>query len=129
MATEVVLHLPENLYRQASRMAELSNRDLPRVLTETLENAFFPLGPMAETLPPIEKLSDEEVLKLADLQMESSQGKRLSRLLARQNAGQLNKAEELELTALFQVNQEGMLRKARALAEAVRRGLRAPVSP
>jgi hypothetical protein len=129
MSTEVVLHLPENLYRQAGRMAELSNRDLPHVLTETLEKAFFPLGPVAETLPPIEKLSDEEVLKLANLQMESSQGKRLSRLLAQQNAGQLNKAEELELIALFQVNQEGMLRKAQALAEAVRRGLREPLSP
>lgn len=129
MATEVVLQLPENLYRQASRMAELSNRDLPRVLMETLEKAFFPLGPVAETLAPIEKLSDEELLKLANLQMEPAQGKRLSRLLARQKAEQLSKAEELELTALFQVNQEGMLRKAQALAEAVRRGLREPLSP
>jgi len=71
----------------------------------------------------LKKLSNEEILRMASLQMESSQGKRLSRLLARQNAGRLKKAEELELTALFQVNQEGMLRKAQALAEAVRRGL------
>ncbi len=72
----------------------------------------------------VETLSDEEVLKLASLQMEPTQGKRFSHLLARQNAGQLNKAEELQLTTLFQVNQEGMLRKAQALAEALKRGLR-----
>ena len=129
MSTEVVLHLPENLYRQASRLAELSNRDLPRILTETLEKAFFPLGPFGETLAPVEKLTDQEVLKLAALQMETTQGKRFSRLLTRQNAGQLSEAEQLEVAALLQVSQEGMLRKAQALAEAVRRGLREPLTP
>lgn len=129
MATEILLHLPDKLYRQASRLAELSNRDLPRVLTETLENAFFPLGPFAEALAPIEKLSDQELLQLTDLQMENSQGKRFSRLLACQNEGELSEAERLELAALLQVSQEGMLRKAQALAEAVRRGLRVPLTP
>lgn len=129
MSTEIVLHLPDNLYRQASRMAELSNRDLPSVLTETLEKAFFPLGPFGETLTPIEKLSDQELMQLTELRMENSQGKRFSRLLARQNAGDLSDAERLELAALLQVSQEGMLRKAQALAEAVRRGLRVPLTP
>ena len=129
MSTEVVLHLPDNLFRQASRMAELSNRDLPHVLTETLENAFFPLGPLAETLAPVEKLSDREVLQLADLRLKNSQGKRFSRLLTRQNAGKLSETERIELTALLQISQEGMLRKAQALAEAVRRGLREPLTP
>ncbi len=129
MSTEVVLHLPDKLFRQASRLAELSNQDLPRVLTETLENAFFPLGPFAETLAPIEKLSDQEILQVAERRMENLQGKRFSQLLTRQNAGKLSEAERLELAALLQVSQEGMLRKAQALAEAVRRGLRAPLTP
>lgn len=56
--------------------------------------------------------------------MNSIQDRRLSLLLNKQQAGKLIEAERVELSALMQVYQEGLLRKAQALSEAVRRGLR-----
>jgi hypothetical protein len=55
--------------------------------------------------------------------------RRLGELLDRQQAGLLPGAEPAELAALLQVYQRGLLRKAQALREAVRRGLRAPLQP
>jgi len=55
--------------------------------------------------------------------MEPTQDQRLSTMLDRQQAGELTEAERPELLALMQVYQEGLLRKAQALHEAVRRGL------
>lgn len=66
---------------------------------------------------------------LADLQMDPAQDQRLSTLLDQQQARQLRAEERVELVALMQVYQEGLLRKAQALAEAVRRGLREPLTP
>ncbi|MEH2126141.1 MAG: hypothetical protein V7K44_17630 [Nostoc sp.] len=57
-------------------------------------------------------LSDEQVLVLTELEMQSEQDARLSELLDRS-----------ELQTLMQVYQEGLLRKATALSEAVKRGL------
>ena len=46
-----------------------------------------------------------------------------------QQAQKLSVPEQTELLALMQVYQEGLLRKAQALREAVRRGLRPPLEP
>ncbi|WP_334933265.1 hypothetical protein [Nostoc sp.] len=63
-------------------------------------------------LEPVSVLSDEQVLVLTELEMQSEQDARLSELLDRS-----------ELQTLMQVYQEGLLRKATALSEAVKRGL------
>jgi hypothetical protein len=47
--------------------------------------------------------------------------------LDKQQAGKLTNDERPELLALMQVYQEGLLRKAQALNEAVQRGLRKPL--
>jgi hypothetical protein len=59
--------------------------------------------------------------------MDEAQGKRLGKLLDRQQAGRLREVERRELSALMQVYHENLVRKAQALQEAVRRGLRAPL--
>jgi hypothetical protein len=56
-----------------------------------------------------------------------AEDRRLSELLQRQQAGLLGDGERAELSALMQAYQEGLLRKARALREAVLRGLREPL--
>jgi hypothetical protein len=58
-----------------------------------------------------------------------AQDRRLSALLQKQQAQALSDPERAELLALMQVYQEGLLRKAQALREAVRRGLRMPLKP
>ena len=52
---------------------------------------------------------------------------RLSYLLSQQQDGLLGETERMELAALMQLYQEGLLRKAQALAEAVHRGLIDPI--
>jgi len=79
--------------------------------------------------PLISRLPDEEVVALTDLQLTPEQDQRLSALLHKQQASQLAEAEYIELTELMQVYQEGLLRKAQALREAVQRGLREPLEP
>ncbi len=61
--------------------------------------------------------------------MDSAQEQRLSLLLEKQQAGHLADEERGDLLALMQVYQDGLLRKAQALNEAVRRGLRPPLVP
>jgi hypothetical protein len=60
--------------------------------------------------------------------MQPVQDARLSELLDRQQSGLLVESERLELQTLMQIYQEGLLRKATALSEAVNRGLMEPLS-
>ena len=129
MSTQVILNLPDEVYDQAERLAELMNQDVPRVLAETIESALSPLGTSAGELTPVGELSDSEVLAAADLRMDEVQGRRLGRLLDRQQGDKLREAERTELAALMQVYHECLVRKAQALGEAVRRGLREPLAP
>ena len=84
MATEVIVSLPDNVYTQAARLAHLMNRDVSRLLAETLVAALQPLGPVEVLQKPVRDLLDKELLATADLRMEESQGRRLGRLLDRQ---------------------------------------------
>ena len=129
MATEVIVNLPDNVYLYATRLAQLMNRDLSRVLTETLEGALSPLGATELDLTPVTELPDAELLAAAELRMNDKQGKRLGQLLERQQRGALKATEREQLAALLQVYHECLVRKAQALHEAVRRGLRAPLTP
>ena len=49
--------------------------------------------------------------------------------MQKQQEGQLSDTERSELISLMQLYQDGLLRKAQALREAVRRGLREPLEP
>lgn len=129
MATRVVVTLQDDVYRRVERLARLTNRDVADLLADTITLVLPPLDVSAELGPAITSLSDEEVLQLTDLQMRPEQDRRLSALLQKQQAQALSAPEQAELVALMQVYQEGVLRKAQALHEAVRRGLRAPLEP
>ncbi len=72
-------------------------------------------------------LPNNTVLNLANTKTAEKDSKRLSRLLEKQNAGKLNVKEHHQLSALAEEYERGTLRKAYALAEAVRRGLMPPM--
>ena len=129
MSTQVVVTLPDEVYRRADRLARLSGRRMSDILADTIALSLPPLSPQADSAQPLSALPDEQVLALADAQMEPAQDQRLSRLLNQQQAGTLTEAERSELFVLMQVYQEKLLRKAQALHEAVRRGLREPLQP
>ena len=78
---------------------------------------------------PVSTLSDAEVAQLSNLQLPPAMDRRLSELLDRQQAGTLDDPSRTELVGLMEVYQANLLRKAEALAEAVRRGLRPALGP
>jgi uncharacterized protein YnzC (UPF0291/DUF896 family) len=73
-------------------------------------------------------LSDDEVLTLANSKMGLAQNERLGELQIRSKVEGLTEAERAELLALLHIYQTGPLRKSEGLAEAVRRGLRQPLT-
>lgn len=128
MGTQITITLPDEIYQRAERFARLANRDIASILVDTIQLSIPPSGGDILDLEPISDLSDEQVLALTELQMEPDRDARLSELLDRQQAGLLVEDERLELQALMQIYQEGLLRKATALSEAVKRGLMEPLS-
>lgn len=74
-----------------------------------------------------ENLSDEQLLALTALQMDGQQDERLHILLDKQQADLISEKEILELEKLIQIYENGLLQKANALKESVRRGLMEPL--
>lgn len=128
MSTQITITLPDEIYQRAELFARLANRDVASVLADTIQLSIPSVRANVLDLEPISDLSDEQVFALTELQMEPDQDARLSELLDRQQEGLLAEDERLELQALMQIYQEGLLRKATALSEAVKRGLMEPLS-
>jgi hypothetical protein len=126
---EIVLSLPDNIVEHIQSFSQVTKRDVATVLTDTLE-MMWPAWGMLLSLnnyPPVETLSDTEVLALANSRMEPHQNERLGELQACGKAGWLTTSEQFELLVLMHSYQIGQLRKSEALAEAVRRGLQEPL--
>jgi len=130
MTIELTLSLPESLIEHAKRFGEASQRDVESVLEDALEMMWPTLGDVPDTsqYPPVSSLSDAQVLALADSKMDPIQNQRLGQLQERGKANGLTEAERYELLVLMHIYQLGQLRKSEALAEAVQRGLREPLS-
>jgi len=131
MAVEVTLTLPENLVEHAKRLGDATQRDVAAILADALEMLLPTLENLPESspYPTVSSFSDAEVLTLANSKMDAFQNQRLGELQQRGKTTGLTEAERYELLALLQIYQLGQLRKSEALAEAVQRGLRSPLSP
>jgi hypothetical protein len=127
MGRQVVVDLPDDVYRRAERLAQLTKRKVGDVLADTIALSLPSLGSSSEDDRPAAELSDHALLKLTQLQLPPAQNKRLSKLLGKQQGMGLSEAERTELHTLMQLYQEGLLRKAEALVEAERRGLHVPL--
>lgn len=129
MNRHVTLELPNEVLNRVERLATLARRDVKEVLADAVAMALPPLDVVLGESPPVSGMSDDKVLRLADLRLAPAQDRRLSQLLDQQQTGTLTEPERSELLALMQVYEVNLLRQAEALAEAVRRGLREPLSP
>ena len=127
MSTQITITLPDELYQHAERFAHLANRDIASILVETLQHTIPPISKTALTIPSIDQLSNDAVLALTQLELNPEDDSRLSTLLDKQQAGTLTEDEQSDLKHLMQLYQEGLLRKATALKEAVSRGLIEPL--
>ena len=123
MTTDVTVSLPTDVYRRAERVAARSGRSVPDVLAQVIDDSLRPFGTPEECGRPVANWSDEEVLAAARSMMPQAEDRRLSELLGRQQAGAMTETERPELTRLMQLYQEGLVRKADAIEEAVRRKL------
>jgi predicted DNA-binding protein len=128
MSTQVTITLPVEVYNQVERLAQLTSRDIADVLSDAIKLSIPELGLQTELIESVSRLSDDRVIALTQLQLEPEQDKRLSNLLNRQQEGIITEAEQIELSSLMQIYQEGLLRKATALKEAVQRGLMEPLN-
>ena len=127
MSTQLTLDLPENLVARAQTIALRAGLSVNDLLAESIELSLKSWGTVVEG--DIHHCGDEEVLNACDLDLSTEDDRRLTELLQRQQAESLLVQEQAELASLMQVYQEGLVRKAEALREAVRRGLRGPVQP
>ena len=123
MSTQVTLTLPDALWERAGVLAQRTGRDVADLLAETIELSLNPLGGCPAERP-LDTWPDQDVLVAVDAQLPAAEDQRLTDLLDRQQAGTLSAAQQAELQALMQAYQDGLLRRAQALREAVRRGLR-----
>ncbi len=129
MSRQITLELPDEVLNRAEQLATLACHDVREVLAEAVSVVLPPLDVVLGESRPVSEMSDNEVLRLADLQLVPAQDRRLSLLLDKQQSGTLTDQERTELLALMQVYEANLLRQAEALVEAVQRGLREALSP
>ena len=118
---EVTLNLPENVYRNFSKLAEKKHRRVEEVITDRLQDDFS-----AETVDFEESVAawaDEDVLALARLKLPKEQASRMSELSDLEQRGLIKTVEKSELEMYLEIYNNANLRKAYGIAEAYKRGL------
>lgn len=119
MNQQITIEVSEQVWRRANVLAERKKQNPEAVLEEWLEET------VAETR--IEDLTDEEILALTDLHFSGGEQENFSRLLEKNRENDLTKTEKRELDMLMRTYESGLLRKSKALREAVERGLIEPL--
>ena len=118
---QTTVNLSENALQHISSIARLTERSFDEVIEEAVENKFSSETDVLKK--SVEVCSDEEVLKLANLQMPDEQSGSMSVLLGKNGEGNLSNDEKDELDRLMQINRSNDLRKAIGIVEALKRGL------
>lgn len=116
----LTMQIPEAIEQEVRQIARRTQRPIEAIITQLLE--------LGITEAPVDSLSDSRVLELCDQMMPADQQAEMSRLLDRNQNGDITSAEVLQLDELMNTYQKGMLRKAAAWKVAVARGLRPPLS-
>ncbi len=124
MSTQITITLPDTIYERDRSLANMTGLRVADILATTIELSLPSLSTESEPGTSMAELSDEQVLVLADSWMEPARVQQLSILLDRQQAGILSDDERKTLLTLMDHYHTGLFRKAQALQEAVRRGLR-----
>lgn len=120
MSELLTVEIPDDLARQARALAAASNRRLEDFVVDWIERA------VAE--PPVESLTDEQLLAECDGSLANPNQEELSALLSAARENELTPAERERLDRLMAQYRRGLIRKAQALREAVARGLKPPLS-
>jgi len=119
MSRQITIEVSDEVARQASRVAEQTSRPVEEVLSGWLESVI--------TEMPVDGLSDQDVMALAELSLPPNQEALLSGLLSKNSEEALDQQERSQLDQLMRLYEHGLLRKSQALRVAVERGLRPPL--
>jgi hypothetical protein len=120
MNQQITLTVSDNVWFYAKAVATRSKQRVEDVLSDWLEKGSSEIE--------VEKLSDVEVLALAELKMPPKQQKQLHKLLDKNGEGELTSVEKNKLDEMMEVYEIALLRKAQAMRVAVERGLMKPLS-
>jgi hypothetical protein len=124
MSAELKVRLSDHILRRIQWMVESSGQDVDAMMDMTLEGLLPPL-PSELDSRPVESLNNQELLEVADSMMDESLNSRMDDLIQKQKHGNtLNSAEEAQFKMLWDIYEIGQLRKAQAMVETVKRGLR-----
>jgi hypothetical protein len=89
------LNVPEHIVERAQEVAAYNERKVEDILLDWLQHA-------AEEVP-VDTLPDDQVLALAELQMDAEQDRELSELLAQQREREISDAGRARLDALMTI--------------------------
>lgn len=120
MPTEVLMSVPAEFAAQITASANHSGHTVAETLRKLIESI------QQQTSPAMNDWSNEQVATAADLKLPVKDSERISELLWSQQAGKITADEQAELQNLMTCYQALQLYQARALGEAIRRGLRTP---
>lgn len=118
---EVTLNLPDNVYRNFSKLAERKKRRLEDVITDKLQDDVS--SEMLDYEESLSNWTDEAVIALANLKLPKEQEKRMNELSELRQRGEASVVENNEFEMYLEIYNNANLRKAYGIAEAVRRGL------
>ena len=117
---QMMIEISEDTYQEASTIAARTGKTVETILAMWLNHKPDEI--------PVEFLKAEQVLKLADRMLSEEQQAELDELLGKNSEGQLDEDEKLRLDVLMDIHNQVLLRKSEAIAIAVERGLRPPLS-
>lgn len=121
MSDPLTITLSDHAAHWVQWYADATGRSAARVIGDTVEQSLAALAGDGNSLAG---WSDEEVLDAADSTMPAEVQSRLAELLQRLDDGTISSNEQVDLEAITRICELENLRKARGMAEAVRRGLR-----
>lgn len=123
---EISVKLPNNLYEDVSNIARAKKKSVAEFVKNAVKKAVVDeASDFEERVKIIEQsikfCSDEEVLKLANLQI--SDDERLNYLFEKNRESSLTEKEHAELAKAVETSRINDLRKAFGIIEAKKRGL------
>lgn len=120
MATdEVILHLPDDLYRRIARLSHLTGNPVEGVIVHMLTSNLPPLPEdftphTREALQSLETLSNDQLAAFSTAQIPAKDYARLTDLRERRHEDVITPDEQMELEALMQAADTLTLQKAYA---------------
>lgn len=122
MTVQLTINVPDETYQLAQTVAEMNDTTVENIVSNLLYSAL-PLIPSIDPTRSVSELTDDEVMALSHITLTAGADQRQLALLHKQQDITLSPSEQKELGWFTQVEGIATLYKAKAMVEAVRRGL------